>query len=106
MIDINPEEVLTWNTTKLWYMFNIIKQNTEIDQDIMEKVKNGINIKIPIWYITEEWYEIYPSTKKVAIKGHGKYELNHFMNEVEERDRIMKETIIENIDPGEIISPR
>lgn len=107
-LDITTEEVLTWETKKLWNTINTIKnhEDAEINDEEINKTKNGINIECPIWYFTEEWYDIYPSSKKVKIRGHGKYSIKEFMKEKENRDSIMRKIIIKNIEQDEIIEGR
>ena len=61
---MTEDEILTWDIGKLW---NGLKQITEetIEYEKQEKeVKQGINLKIPIWYLINEWYEIHPTTNR------------------------------------------
>lgn len=107
MIDINPEEVMDWNTTKLWNTLQTLRadEDSSISIEEYEQVKEGVRIKVPIWYITQEWYELYPSSKKMLILGFGKFRISDFMNEKDERDRIMRRLILENLPEG-VTAPR
>lgn len=104
--EINPEDVIMWSTRKLWNMFEIIVNKEKGYEKQKQQVKFGINLEFPIHYITQEWYELYPASKKASIKGYGKFPLQEFMDEIEQREEIMKEIIIENIEKEEITSPR
>lgn len=108
LLNINPEDILTWETKKLWNTLNAIKNDKEnnIDKEKYYKIKYGINIECPIWYITEEWYELYPSSKKTKIKGYGKYNLSDFMQEKENRDELMRQEIINNLNDEGIMEGR
>lgn len=105
MIDINPEEVLTWDIEKLW---NTTKQlvNEQKYKKELHQIKFGINIEFPIHYIIYEWFELHPVSKKATIKGYGKYKLQPFIDEVEQREELMREIILENIGKEEIATPR
>lgn len=107
-LEINPENVLIWETKKLWNTLNTLKNDPDIniDNKLYNKCKFGINIDCTIWYFTEEWYEIYPSSKKVKINGYGKFWLKDFMKEKEDRDSLMRNLIINNIDENGMIEGR
>lgn len=107
-LDIQAEELLTWNAKKLWNTLQIVKneEESEIDQEEYAKVEEGIRIKVPIWYLTEEWYSIYPSGESVIIKKYGKFKLKDFMKEKEEREKLMRELILDNIEEKEIVTAR
>jgi len=107
-IDITPEEIMTWETKKLWNTLNTIKNDNDnvVDDTDYKSIKYGINVLCMIWYFTEEWYEIYPSSRKVKIRGYGKYLLKDFMKEKESRDNMMREIILHNIGKDGIIEGR
>lgn len=107
-LDIHPEDILQWETKKLWNTLNSLKndEDAQLNQENYYSIKHGLRIKIPIWYITEEWYEIYPSSKKVKIQGHGKFWLKDFMQEKEDRDSLMRSEILKNIDDGNMMEAR
>lgn len=101
----NPDEILEWDTLKLWNAVQQIDEETdgELKKEI-QKIKEGIKLKIPIYYITQEWYDIYPTGKSLNIYGYGKFEVDTFMEEIQTRERIMRKIIYENInnpDPTE-----
>lgn len=102
----NPNEVNTLEIQELWKYTQILKQEQEIDNTTYNKIKNGIKITIPIWYFTEEWYELYPSSKKAKIHGYGKIPIETFMQEIEERETLMKTTIIQNLTDESPTEPR
>lgn len=88
------DDVFTWTTQKLWNAVKQIQQETNQYDKEIEKVKMGYLIQIPIWYITQEWYEMYPSTKRIKIYGHGKYEIKDFMEDLEQRETTMRNIIL------------
>lgn len=102
----NPEEILEWDTEKLWNAVNIIKQEIGAEPRGYKKAKDGIRIYFPIYYITNKWYETYPSAKRAAIFGYGKVSIQDFMKEIEDRDTIMRNIIMEHIEDDEAIKPR
>jgi hypothetical protein len=107
-LDINPEDVLVWETKKLWNVVKKITHDAEgtISEQDIASIKMGITMDVPIWYITEEWYEIYPASKKVKVQGFGKFQLVDFMQEKELRDNLMRNIILENIDENGIVTGR
>lgn len=107
-LKVDEERVLNAETKELWNILNSMRNSpdNDIKASDYEKVKYGINLLVPIWYFTEDWYEIYPNSKKVAIRGHGKFSLDAFMDEKEERDSVMRGIIIENMDDEGIITGR
>jgi len=107
-LDIQAEDVLMWESKKLWNLLKALSQDPEhkVPSKDLEKIKNGFRITVPIWYFTEEWFEIYPASKKVKIVGHGKYNLDDFMKEKEDRDALMRSTIISVLDDGGIVEGR
>lgn len=108
------EELLEWDIKKLWECFKMLMQQENEDGRKMieeykeenDKIKNGTIIKIPIYYITNEWYEEYPSSGRVKIYGFGKYMIESFEEEKEKRETLMREIISENMDTGGTTIPR
>jgi len=91
------EEIYAMNTRELWNAFKRIVTETGKEYENEEfMVKQGIDLNIPIWYFTEEWYTLYPENKRAAIKGYGKYEIKKLMEEIDKREDIMRKTILEN----------
>lgn len=109
----NPDEIYEWEIEKLW---NTIKtyedEETErgkikkIYKKEIETIKNGINLKIPIWYLIKGWYIEYPNTKRVQVKGHGKVNIIEFMEEKERRENILRTIILENLEENTATEPR
>lgn len=107
MIQTTPEEIINAGTGKLWNMFQIlIEEEDEQGRDLEElykeeikQIKNGEN-QIPIWYITNKWYEEIPESKKIKVKGHGKYNIIEFMEDKGKRETIMRSILMENLEEG------
>lgn len=115
MIPLNPEDIMKMTTKELWETYTLIlEQENEEGKDLekeyeedTQKIKNGIKIKIPIWYITKNWYEERPEHKKVKVTGYGKYEITSFMEEIDKREQIMRSIILDNIEiPGGLTNAR
>lgn len=103
MLPENPDELLEWDLNKLW---NALNQTEETKQKTKDKAKNGIKLTIPVWYITQEWYNINPSTKTVRILGHGTYKIEDFMQEIEDRKKIIIQELLELMENEGAIEPR
>lgn len=105
MLAENPEEVLDWNTEKLWNAINLLENKEDYKKEI-SRIRFGTLIKVPIWYIINEWYEVYPSSARIKIMGYGKYKIWDFMEEKELRDSKMRKIIMENIEDDSPTEPR
>lgn len=103
----NPDEVYSMNTSELWNIIGSMEIEEKIDYKTeIELIKNGINIKIPIIYIIKGWTEEHPETKRISIKAHGKYDITEYYDEVQERNNMMRQIILENIEEDEPNKPR
>lgn len=103
----NEETIYQMQTIELWRAFKRVIAETGKQYEAEEhQVKHGINIQVPIWYITEDWYTIYPENKRVHIRGHGKISVNDYMEEIDKREDIMRKIILENSEILESEEPR
>lgn len=102
----NPDEILEWGTAKLWNAVNMIKVEIGKEPRGYQKAKNGIKIEFPIHYIINEWYEAYPSTKRAKIIGYGKVKITELMDEIEDRNAIMREIVFEHTGDEDPTRPR
>lgn len=109
--DLNQDEIYLWEIKQLWNAYKTLEDPKE------NTIKDGYQLLVPIWYFTEEWYEINPSGKittetgktikgTVTIKGYGKYALHDFMHEKEKRQNYMRKRILEEMQNGKIIIGR
>jgi len=105
MSDVTRDDILSWDTNRLWNEIQLLDNKEEYTVEISQ-VKFGDKIKIPIWWIMNEWYEIYPSSARIKIKGYGKYKIWSFMEEKEWRDNLMRNILIENITQLNPVGPR
>lgn len=116
MLIESKEDLATASIEKLWLCFKQITEKTDGEGDkyketkkfkqMTDKVKNGIKIKVPIWYFTEAWYELYPHTQTANIKGYGKFHINEFMEEKEAREQLMIEAIENELDEDTLTEAR
>lgn len=108
------EELLSWGVKQLWTCFKQLMEDETEDgqkisvlyQDELYKVKFGVKLKFPVWYMTNEWFEAYPTSKKVRIMGYGKIAITDFMEEKDSREAVMRKVIAELMDQGGITKPR
>lgn len=103
----NLDEIYTWNIKTLWDCLN--SADHEELQDYKEEIqliKNGIDIKVHISYLTEEWYKEYPETKRVSIPAYGKWDLTLFQEELQKRKNFIRRIILELSQTDEIIEQR
>lgn len=106
VLNITETEVFNMSINKLWKVFNNIKEEIEIDKNVYYTIKYGKFFKCVIHYLINEWYEIYPNSKKVYIRGYGKINLEVFMEELDYRETLLRKVIIDNIDNENIIENR
>lgn len=109
MIDLDRENILKYDIEQLWNACQLLEEDPETlpeHKQNIQKAKNGIKIKVPIYHFIQEWFEIYPNTRKAKIIGYGKYELNDFMEEIETRNKIMRQILNENITDNTSTEPR
>lgn len=97
----NPDEIYSWEIGELWNAINLLEEEEKQDnEEDLEKVKYGIRIRVPIIYLIKGWYEEHPESKRITIKGHGKYDIVEFHDEVDEREAMMRQIILDSIEEG------
>lgn len=108
MNGIEIDDVLTWDLSTLWKVLPLLtnEQLSKEDKEIIENVREGISVKIPIYYLTNEWYERFPSSASANVYGHGKIPLKLLVEEIEARETALRKIIISKIDDGSITEPR
>lgn len=99
VFDANPEEILGWETKRLWNAISSLDNVDELNitKEELSHIRHGFKINVPIWYFTEEWYELYPASKKAKIRGYGKFKMEDFMQEKETRDAAMRNALLASI---------
>lgn len=103
----NPDEIYTMTTQQLWALINLLEpEEIKMYEKELQEIKNGITIKIPIMYIIKKHYTEYPESRRISVKGYGKHNLIKFYDETDERDKLMREIILENITEEEPTQPR
>lgn len=103
----NPDEILKWDMQELWAAVQQINEEEENEyEEEIKKIKQGIKLKIPIYYIIEEWYDIYPDGQNINIYGYDKMNIHEFMDEKEERERLMRKIIYESIEDNDPLESR
>lgn len=74
----------------LWSVFCSWDGDEEFE-DLKESVKNGFEWEFNIEKVVAGFYEEYPSSDLVHIKGHRKFSLSDFWDEIRKREKIMRE---------------
>lgn len=105
MIDI--EKLYGMTIEELWEAYNqTIAEDPDNFKETTTKIKEGINIKIPIEYFTKKYYTENPSNKNVNILGYGKVPITKFWEEETDRKTIMRQTIIEENEELDMVKAR
>jgi hypothetical protein len=92
----NPDQIYSMNLEELWNVITTLEDD-EIQNktDTLELIKNGINIKIPIYYLIQpEWIRYYPEYKTVEVTGYGKHKITDLKDEITERERKTRQLIL------------
>ena len=101
-------ELFRMTTAELWKTFRSVL--FEIGDGSYEKelemVKNGINLGVNIKWITNKWFKPFPKNNQVRVTGHGTMKLTVFMDEIEEREDLMRDIILRNLKDEKIREPR
>lgn len=102
------EEILNWNFTQLYNAIQLIKSEGEhkINEKTYDQIMNGIKIKVPSIYIEQEWYTLYPNSGKASVQGYNKYNLLEFMEEIKDRETIIRQILIKILEEEEKYTPR
>lgn len=111
--ETGEQELAEMELKELYALFNMIetgdietRENREIYKKNKQKIIFGINADIHIEYIINEWYEIRENKKAIIIKGYQQaYDLAEFMTEIREREKLCRQTILEN-QQKEVTQPR
>lgn len=99
------ENIETWGIAELWNIFRLGEPETDKEHLLKERIKNGFNMNIDIRWIINEWYEAFPKTNTIKIKGFGTRKLDSFLDEKELREDEMRKNIIDNLNTG-VTEPR
>ena len=94
------EDALKSDITGLWNLLSTLKGDKEFEEK-KEQIKNGINIAFNIEVIVRGYYEEYPDTGNVKIRGYNKTNLYEFWDELREREERMKTILRRLIDEGD-----
>lgn len=81
----------------LWSLFSSLDGDDEFEE-IKRRVKNGVYISFNIEKIIKGYIEEYPSNNLVKIKGHRKFSLEEYWDEVRKREKIMRNILEEEIE--------
>lgn len=98
-IEISEADILKMEIAELYDTLKMMQESEDLEEyeEEIREIEEGIDIKIPIIYLTNEWYEPYPSTKRVKVMGFRKYEINEFFKEKSAREAKMRVIILENL---------
>lgn len=107
-------QIYAWDTEKLYALFTQLGDMVDEEDlplkineaDRYKKVKEGINVKIPISYIINRRYEERPEYNSVAIYPFGKFKLTDLDDEIDIRKTLMRQIISEYYGSEELTDPR
>lgn len=101
----NPDIVYQWGIKELWAAINLLEEPEEYEEEL-KKIKYGIKIQIPIIYIIKGWVTENPENKRISVKGHGKFDIVEFYDEIDEREKLMREIVLEELSDNDVTAPR
>ena len=89
------DAILSSNMYKKYEAFSLIEN--EIDDDSIDKIKNGINIKFPIVYHLKGYNQLRIKPKKELLITYNNVVCNHadYEYEIEARKKILNERMME-----------
>lgn len=97
----NDLDILTMGLPEAWNMYKMLSEH---DNEYNE-ARFGKKIRFDINDYLKGRILIKPKTGKALIKGKG-YLLEDFETELEEREKIIKEWLIDNYTEEELVTPR
>lgn len=83
-----------------------LKNLAEIMLDELPPEAEEGKLGIPLVYLTNEWYLAHPSSGKVTVQGHGKYNLIDFYEDLEQREKILRAELWEALASDKPTTPR
>ena len=97
----NDIDILTLGLSEAWNMYKIM---CEHDNEY-KKARFGMNIKFDINDYLKGRIITKPKTGKALIRGKA-YHLEEFETELETREKVIKDWLVENYSEEELFSPR
>ena len=84
------------NLGQLWNLLQAQPDDIKqvYNQEILD-LKRGILTNVPIIYLLNNWFTPYPITRTVGVTGLGKYDIQAFYDDVQERENIIRKIILE-----------
>lgn len=104
----DTQDIYTKDIKELWNMITELEDEELDKEDLKLKkiIREGAYMRgIPIQVFTEEWYELHPECKSVIIYGYSTTRILDFIKEKEEREKLMRRLILNNIEK-EATKPR
>lgn len=98
-------DITDMNLSQLWKYAMAKELEKEYREETL-RAREGLSIKVPIYYLTEGWYETYPSTGRAKVIGFGKFPLKELMEEIEKREALLRKIIMEYEKGEDPIEPR
>lgn len=93
----NPDEIYQWDLEMLYNAVKAIEEELDTqERATLKKCKYGFKVKVPIYYITQEWYELYAPRKMMSVQGYGKFPMDEFMTEIENREQELRKIILDH----------
>ncbi len=101
MINLQEPEIISMDIADLWATYLLMKQMNLIKKKYLKDehlIKQGTKIKVDIRYFINKWYETIPTQNLIIVQNYGDKKLDEFYDEIDERNAILRKTIIENLD--------
>lgn len=108
------QELTELNTSDLWtVLIDLLDEEDENGQKLMkhyqkkyEKIKNGIKLKFTIYKCIKGHIISYPDKNLIEIRGTGRVNETQYYDEIEERKKLMRKIITEQMDESSTTEPR
>lgn len=102
MSDISFRDIIEADLKELWNMVKLYEDDFEAeDKENYILAKEGVIYEFPIQYVFDKNYEKYPSSKRVKILGFGKVPIVGWYEEVEQREKALRQILIKQALDGD-----
>lgn len=96
------EDISRMDIAELWNIIQHAEPENEEDEEKLKQIEEGINMKINMEYIANNWYKIYPNNMNIEVDYYGLKDITEFMKELRAREKLIREIIYESIDKEQL----
>jgi len=101
IVEFDIERIYGMDIEELYTILRSLVEDNPKLKSVLDKVTAGIKMKFNINWIFKGWYDEFPATHKVRVRGLGLGSLEVFIEEVNSRKDLLIKSIIENMQPKE-----